>query len=288
MPVCKNNPKRKYTGDEPSPKGLGWCASVEKVGKVRKGNDGNSWIVQETSTGIKRWVKKKSSDKIRDESYQGYKKYYTHSNYERPYLVYVKKDVHVFAKNKENYTKVKKYSPKKVFIGKSPTIKFTKKSGSIGKKFDGNSILLKLIKNKYVIIQDSIKEFTTPDNDEIIKFVSPVGPGDIPYPLAFGKKYVYSFVDGVSFISNKDFFGDAKKINYMDRYFELWPFFITKKNQKLLLTLDEYNEIMKYPLKDISTKELKDIAKMFNVTTSGTKKEIAKRLSNLRGIKFIV
>ena len=32
MPLCKNDPKRKYTGDEPSPKGLGWCAHGEKEG----------------------------------------------------------------------------------------------------------------------------------------------------------------------------------------------------------------------------------------------------------------
>ena len=30
MPNCKNDSKRSYTGEEPSPKGLGFCAHAEK------------------------------------------------------------------------------------------------------------------------------------------------------------------------------------------------------------------------------------------------------------------
>ena len=57
MPLCKNDPKRKYKGDEPSPKGLGWCAHGEKEGNVRKGLDGNKWIVKKVKNGSKRWVR---------------------------------------------------------------------------------------------------------------------------------------------------------------------------------------------------------------------------------------
>ena len=41
MPHCKNNHKKTYIGDEPSPKGLGYCASGEKEGTKMKGKDGN-------------------------------------------------------------------------------------------------------------------------------------------------------------------------------------------------------------------------------------------------------
>ena len=41
MPKCKNDPKKSYKGTEPSPKGLGYCAHGEKLGKVRKGKDGD-------------------------------------------------------------------------------------------------------------------------------------------------------------------------------------------------------------------------------------------------------
>tara|TARA_A100001015_G_scaffold276634_1_gene335045 strand:- start:107 stop:421 length:315 start_codon:yes stop_codon:yes gene_type:complete len=62
MPKCKNDPKRTYKGTEPSPKGLGYCAHSEKVGKKMKGKDGNQWIITETKKGIKRW------SKIKDET----------------------------------------------------------------------------------------------------------------------------------------------------------------------------------------------------------------------------
>ncbi len=52
MPHCKNNPRKTYEGTEPSPKGLGYCASGEKEGTKMKGKDGNMWI---KSNG--KWIK---------------------------------------------------------------------------------------------------------------------------------------------------------------------------------------------------------------------------------------
>jgi len=63
MLKCKNDPTRKYKGTEPSPKGLGYCAHSDKVGKERKGKDGNKWIVKEIKNGSKRWMKVKNNDK---------------------------------------------------------------------------------------------------------------------------------------------------------------------------------------------------------------------------------
>ena len=57
MPKCINDKKKSYKGDEPSPKGLGYCASAENVGKVMIGKDNNNYIVKEISNGQKRWVK---------------------------------------------------------------------------------------------------------------------------------------------------------------------------------------------------------------------------------------
>jgi hypothetical protein len=56
MPHCKNDPKRTYTGAEPSPKGRGYCAHAEKVGQKRKGSDGETWEVKLYGK-TKRWVK---------------------------------------------------------------------------------------------------------------------------------------------------------------------------------------------------------------------------------------
>ena len=44
MPICKNNEHKNYTGKEPSPKGLGFCASGEKESTIMKGKDGFLWI----------------------------------------------------------------------------------------------------------------------------------------------------------------------------------------------------------------------------------------------------
>ena len=57
MPYCINNPKKTYLGNEPSPKGLGYCASGEKEGIEMKGKDGNIWIKKND-----RWIKKNNKD----------------------------------------------------------------------------------------------------------------------------------------------------------------------------------------------------------------------------------
>lgn len=36
MPKCKNDTTRSYKGNEPSPKGLGYCAHAEKLNKKKK------------------------------------------------------------------------------------------------------------------------------------------------------------------------------------------------------------------------------------------------------------
>ena len=309
MPYCKNNLKRSYKGTEPSPKGFGWCASGEKVGKKRKGRDGNMWIIKTISSGSKRWVKLNVSDKnvkvknklnnkldcskfIRYElkskglfsvttkkleglkgkqrhiykfidfntfedketevpngykpvktkkdwvkkykcdssrkllqknnqeykkinrETKGFLKYFTHDNGGRPFLVYVgKKEVHIYKQNEKDfytlwsdlskddkknawmYIKlIKKYKPLEVFIGKSPKNDMTKFSMGYGKKFDGNSILLKISKNRYVFIGSEVYEFSTSD-DTIIKYYSPVGNNDVPYPFAYGDKNIYFMLD---------------------------------------------------------------------------------------------
>jgi hypothetical protein len=57
MPKCINDPLKTYKGEEPSPKGLGYCAHAEKEGKIKKGKDGNKYIVKEVKNGSKRWIK---------------------------------------------------------------------------------------------------------------------------------------------------------------------------------------------------------------------------------------
>lgn len=68
MPNCKNAPTAHYKGTELSPKGRGYCARAELVGKRRKGKDNQMWVVVSYKTKgkfVKRWqhVKKVISKK---------------------------------------------------------------------------------------------------------------------------------------------------------------------------------------------------------------------------------
>lgn len=123
--------------------------------------------------------------------------YGIHDNGGRPFLVKVSNNnVEIYQEEMDsdgnwNYTKlIKKYKPLKTFIGKSLLNPTTEFSGGYGKEFDGNSILLKIGTDRYVYIGSIIYEFST-DGDEIVKYYSPVGNNDVPYPFAYGKKNVY-------------------------------------------------------------------------------------------------
>lgn len=60
---CKNDSSRYYKGDEPSPKGRGYCAHAEKIGTRKLGLDGDYWIVIKTNSGVKRWYQPKKASK---------------------------------------------------------------------------------------------------------------------------------------------------------------------------------------------------------------------------------
>ena len=49
----KNDPTRKYKGTEPSPKGLGYYAHNMKVVTVKKGKNGNKWIIKEIKMRVR-------------------------------------------------------------------------------------------------------------------------------------------------------------------------------------------------------------------------------------------
>ena len=173
-----------------------------------------NWVKEYRCDSSKQVLKKNNSEykKIKKEMV-GYKKYFTHNNGGRPYLVYVgKNDVHIYIRDDKKYyidwdnysdddkknawmyvKLVGKYKPMSVFIGKSPLNEMTEFNG-VGKKFDGNSILLKIANNRYVFIGAYVYEFST-NNDNIIAYRSPVGNNDVPYPFAYGEKNVYFMLD---------------------------------------------------------------------------------------------
>ena len=209
------------------------------LGERKRGNDGNMWEIIQTKKGVKRWNKlgaRLSSPRVRssrrsrrrktrqrhrkkrktkkvdrkNSSSQKGKTYSIHDNGSTPFKVVVSGNkVSIYEQHNwkdwesetgKAYTKlIKTFSNvKKIFIGKDR---------KLGKKFDGNSILLQLSKNKYVYIGSWIYEFFTKD-DTIVAYFSKMGNSDVPYPVALGEKNVYFMLEA----TNKATYGRRKHV----------------------------------------------------------------------------
>lgn len=95
------------------------------------------------------------------------------------------------------------YQPLKIFIGKSPLTPMTSFSGGYGKDFYGNSFLLQLSDNYYIYVGASIFIFNT--FGKIIKYTSPVGNNDVPYPYAIDNLgNYYLFAERIIITKTKD------------------------------------------------------------------------------------
>jgi hypothetical protein len=116
--------------------------------------------------------------------------YYTHKNYLRPFKVMVDEEKKVLTIFKEKENEDGKYEEKalceknyeKIFIGKSIHNETTDFSGAYGKKYNGNTILIKISQYKYMFIGDEISTFYS--KSEIKTYFSPIGNNDVPYPYA--------------------------------------------------------------------------------------------------------
>lgn len=113
--------------------------------------------------------------------------YITHWNGARPYIVKVKKFmINVYESEEEDAVIVFNAPFKQLVPGRSVRNKMTEYSGGHGIDFIGNTILL--VENfgenynDYIFIGRKIFRFTSPGF--MVKFRSPVGNNDIPYPFA--------------------------------------------------------------------------------------------------------
>jgi len=144
------------------------------------------------------------------EKTSGFRKYFVHFNYQRPFLVYVGPEkVFVYKVPEDMYAGkedghswayiqlVKEYNPEKVWVGKSPLNDSTEFSGGHGSDFDGNTILLYLGNDRYVFIGHEFYEFTMPTGDSLVDYYSPVGNNDVPYPVLWGNNNVYFMAEQV-------------------------------------------------------------------------------------------
>jgi len=101
---------------------------------------------------------------------------------------------------------MKKYRPLKVFLGENI-------EGSETETWMGSTILLELKPGKYALLYVGIEEFEI--DDEILHYYALVGNSAVPYPLAVGKKYVYS-MDSLKYFPIKIYNEDVPEENKFD------------------------------------------------------------------------
>ena len=78
-----------------------------------------------------------------------------------------------------------------VYVGRDP---------NYGKKFEGNSILVRITPRTFVFIGQEIIKFSI--NDTIVGYKSPVYGSDVAYPYAMGAKNTYLFIEN-TYIPNE-------------------------------------------------------------------------------------
>lgn len=201
---------------------------------------------------LKQLTKDNDEYKIIKNKYKGYKKYKIHDNGGRPFLVYMnKKNVSIYTNPDKKYyvlwddnakewtyiDHIASYKPLKIWVGKSPETSVTKFSGGYGKEFDGNSILLKIKKDKYVYIGSEIYEFST--TEDINEYISPVGNNDVPYPVAIGKENIYFMLDRV-YVPIKKFNTDNVSLKTIKK--EAYMYFYGHSGEE---ALNNYSKNMK-------------------------------------------
>jgi len=224
--------------------------------------------------------------------------YLIHDNGGRPFKVEINKNnVIIYKKINSELDEYSEYpilyfTPKKVFIGRCDSY------GIVG---NGNSILLCLDDNVNIFIGLEIFRFNS--LSEIVKFESPIGNNDVPYPYAVDKnnnnylmiedvliKYVPDNMDPYDFYYTKSNINNFKKIkkytidenNYQLKYrsrpekdyirISKWDNF--GSGMKIIFD----NDIVEELTKEKYTNLLKDYGKLYGFSYLPKKKILCKRL----------
>jgi hypothetical protein len=144
--------------------------------------------------------------------------YFTYDRHRRPFKVSINKNTFSvyksLLKQKDTYDKpiIKSMKYLRIFVGKDK---------SLDKKYDGNSILIKISKNKYIFVGSEVYEFKIDDKDKIIGFLSPV-ISNSNYPYAVGKTHTYLLLNK-QYISNDMIYNDNPyhKFQYNEIKFDI-------------------------------------------------------------------
>lgn len=148
----------------------------------------------------------------------GNKSYLIHDNRNRPFRVIVTDnsiDIYTYDPKQmndaydydvSNYTilvkRIANYM--RVFIGKDNSNEIYDRKVNFTRE-NGNSILVQVTKHKYIFIGMYIYSFKI--KDEIVKYFSPVGNNDVPYPYAIGTLNNYLMIEQF-YVSNDNLITD--------------------------------------------------------------------------------
>ena len=194
--------------------------------KIKLGNDGLKYKSVKDINNVYRWKKVQNSK---------CQKYYTENNGVQLYLIEDYKDK-IIVYNNETKMKILETKYQEIYFGKVPS-KILNDSIYSYKK--GNTILFLIKPNKYIFIGDDIISFRT--KDKILKFISPIGNSDVPYPYAIGEKYTYLLVysghNKYQYIENKLI--NIKEIVYEQIYEYDWIILELKNSKKITIKKKE-------------------------------------------------
>jgi len=150
MPVCKNDKTRNYKGDEPSPKGLGYCAHAENNYTIKKGKNKKLWRIVRDKNKRQRWKEESKNEIFFETNYPDYM-------YGPPPL---EKTINTIKLKNSSELMIKNTTIKILFdypFHSPQIIKFKSKNGFTRRK------LFNIISKKYQLIYDE-EEQTKPKN----------------------------------------------------------------------------------------------------------------------------
>ena len=201
-------------------------ASENPIGLIKKGNNGEYWIIIKSGNN-KKWV-----------MLGKYKKYKTIDNGSIKYtVIFSKTKILVFEnvlnsinlkKNVLNLKKIIKLDKNsKIFIGKNSS-----KYSNYSKPYTGSAILICTKPNNYIFIGTQIRSFKT--KEPIKLFYSIMSNGEVVYPFALSKNYAYIFNGANNKFNYFDLLlanGDKIDINKISPY----DYLIKNKSTKLFI-----------------------------------------------------
>lgn len=91
----------------------------------------------------------------------------------------------------------------------------------------GNSVLIEITPGNYIHVGSEVFYFKTRNQEPILKYVSPVGNSDVPYPYAIGKNYTYFMLD-------KETIPNYNLNLKQDAYSQFYGSNLEKKQQQIL------------------------------------------------------